>query len=73
MQTFHLNRKQDETGVSGTGVVAEGIQFSNGVCVLCWLNEMLSLKIYNVIGDVQRIHGHNGQTEIVWHNKGINE
>jgi hypothetical protein len=65
MQIFYLNRKQDETGVSGIGVIAEGIQFSNGVCVLCWLNEMLSLKIYNSIYDVERIHGHNGNTEIV--------
>lgn len=33
---FHLVRDDDETGISGTGVVAEGIEFSNGMCAACW-------------------------------------
>ena len=28
MQTFRLNRKVDHSGVAGTGVVAEGVQFT---------------------------------------------
>lgn len=30
IRTFKLNRKVDVTGVSGTGIVAEGTEFSNG-------------------------------------------
>ena len=66
MRTFHLQRNEDETGVSGTGIVAEGVEFSNGVCILCWLDELLSLKIYNSIEDVERIHGHKGKTNIIF-------
>lgn len=66
MRTFKLVRNEDETGVSGVGVVAEGCQFSTGVCVLCWLNEQLSLKIYQSIEDVERVHGHGGKTVIEW-------
>lgn len=71
MYRFCLNRKEDDTGVSGVGIVAEGVQFSTGVCVLCWLNEELSLKIYQSIADVERIHGHGGKTEIIWIEKKI--
>ncbi len=36
MKQFHLVRTEDESGVSGTGYVAEGVIFSNGWCVLRW-------------------------------------
>src|SRR5205085_3748143 len=37
--TFHLLRYEDESGVSGTGWVAEGAVFSNGWVALTWLGE----------------------------------
>ena len=30
MRAFVLRRHKDETGVSGTGIAAEGVEFSNG-------------------------------------------
>jgi len=30
MRTFFLERIEDETGISGTGIVAEGVEFSDG-------------------------------------------
>ena len=36
MRVFALIRDVDVSGVSGTGVVAEGVQFSDGTCVLRW-------------------------------------
>ena len=41
MHMFYLNRLIDKSGVSGTGVVAEGVVFTNGKCVLTWLSEHL--------------------------------
>ncbi len=67
MRRFYLQRFEDETGVSGTGQVAEGIQFTSGVCVLSWLTEIRSVAaIYDNIGIVDKLHGHDGATIIVW-------
>lgn len=37
MRTFEMIRGEDETGVSGTGKVLEGVVFSNGICYVAWL------------------------------------
>ncbi len=66
MRRFQLHRDADETGISGTGVVAEGIQFTDGVCTLRWTSEYRSTAIYRSIDYVISIHGHNGQTRVVW-------
>ena len=66
MKTFELYRKQDDTGISGTGTVAEGVQFADGSCVLRWTTVVRSTVFYDVIESVEKIHGHGGLTEIVW-------
>lgn len=63
---FQLHRKADPTGVSGTGIVAEGCLFSNNECVVKWLSKRSSTTLYNNISDVEAIHGHEGNTQIVW-------
>ena len=65
-RNFHLVRIEDETGISGTGVVAEGIEFSNGMCAMCWLTAMHSVALYPNIRQLEAIHGHNGRTEVRW-------
>ncbi len=37
MRSFEMNRRADESGVSGTGKVLEGIIFSDGPCVVRWI------------------------------------
>ena len=37
IRRFRLFRNEDPTGISGTGYIAEGCIFSNGVVVLNWL------------------------------------
>ena len=37
MRTFELHRDTDVSGVSGTGVVAEGVEFADGTTVVRWL------------------------------------
>lgn len=63
---FLLHRSEDETGVSGEGIVAEGVQFTNGQCVLSWLTPFTSVAVYPSAEEVEAIHGHDGRTRIVW-------
>jgi len=63
---FHLLRLDDESGVSGTGRVAEGVVFSNGWVALLWLTETPSMGFYPSIEAVETIHGHSGKTRVVF-------
>lgn len=66
-RSFLLVRKEDVSGVSGTGVVAEGVQFSDGTTVIHWLGEWPSTTVHERgIESVQHIHGHDGKTVIMW-------
>lgn len=64
MILFHLLRKTDATGVSGTGLVAEGVRFSDGTCCVRWRTVYASTCTYASIEDVHHIHGHGGATVI---------
>lgn len=66
IRTFKLVRREDVSGVSGTGVVAEGAQFSHGEVVMCWLRDHRSLGVYPTIQELENIHGHGGVTTVVW-------
>lgn len=65
---FHLQRDLDISGVSGTGIVAEGVEFSSGVVALTWLSEWPTSVVFHDRGieSVEAIHGHGGATRIVW-------
>ena len=63
---FYLQRHEDPTGVSGVGHVAEGVQFSDGSCVLNWLTQTSSTGLYDSIADIVEIHGHGGATTVQW-------
>ncbi len=67
MRRFHLDRQQDVTGVSGTGVVAQGVVFGNGKVALTWLTEWPSVTVYNSIAEVEAVHLHHGATSLVWY------
>ena len=64
MRTFYLYRTEDESGVSGTGRVAQGFVADNGRVSLFWLSDHPSVTLYDSIGEVQAIHGHGGKTEL---------
>lgn len=66
MRRFNLLRKEDETGISGTGVVAEGIKFTNGKCAMNWLTSVSSVAVYDSMVELVQIHGHEGKTIVVW-------
>ena len=62
MRLFQLRRHQDATGVSGTGVVAQGVEFDDRTCALRWLTATSSTAVYASVDDVRTIHGHGGMT-----------
>lgn len=67
MRTFELHRDSDASGISGTGVVAEGIEFGDGAVVLRWVaGTHRSTVCWDSIADVVAIHGHGGATRVVW-------
>lgn len=78
LRRFELLRTDDESGVSGTGVVASGVEFPrSGAVVFEWHNYTnpdlattqngLSIKPGpNGIADLIEVHGHDGKTEIRW-------
>ena len=37
MKIFYLKREEDESGISGTGRVAQGFVFDNGKVAVTWL------------------------------------
>ena len=63
---FHLQRDLDATGTSGTGRVADGVQFTDGVVALRWMTAISSTAVYDSVDDVESIHGHAGATRVVW-------
>lgn len=66
MRRFNLRRLEDETGISGTGIVTEGVVFTDNSVVMRWLTDTSSVAFYNSIEDVIIIHGHNGRTIVEW-------
>jgi len=63
---FMLCRLDDVSGVSGTGKVAEGVQFSTGKCAIAWLSITPSVSIFDGVDELMAVHGHEGKTELVW-------
>lgn len=67
MRRFELHRDEDETGVSGTGVVAQGVHFSDGPVALRWIVGVhRSTVVWPSMEAVDAVHGHGGRTRIVW-------
>ncbi len=68
-QAFKMVRNADETGVSGTGVVAEGCVFGNWLVAVCWTSATPCMQTWMSFEAFQAIHitphPTNG-TELEW-------
>jgi hypothetical protein len=65
---FYLRRREDPTGISGTGIVAWLIAFDDGKVVTRWCSDKSGINqtcLWDSMEHVEHIHGHNGATEIV--------
>ena len=65
-RTFLLVRTEDVSGVSGEGIVAEGIEFHDGQVVMSWFGVHHSLEIHPCIEKIETLHGHGGKSKVVW-------
>lgn len=62
-RTFYLQRYEDWSGISGTGLVAVGFEFDH-VVMLHWLDPHGSTFWYESVAMVERVHGHEGRTQV---------
>lgn len=66
MRQFYLERYIDESGVSGTGIVACGVILPSGRVVMEWVTGIASLGVYDSVDEVETVHGHGGKTRVVF-------
>lgn len=68
MRRFELHRDVDVSGVSGVGVVAEGVEFADGSVALRWLGDWPTSVVFHDRGvaGIEHVHGHGGRTQIVF-------
>lgn len=66
---FAMYREEDESGVSGTGVVAYGVKWPapNNRVTLAWVaaEGRTSVAVYDDLDTIKEIHGHGGKTKFI--------
>ena len=67
MKYYRLNRKQDITGNSGTGHIAEVVVGGPGTAIVIWSSGTNalgtnSIVVYETLDDLVKVHGHGGST-----------
>ncbi|MGW0012549.1 hypothetical protein ACWDVX_22740 [Streptomyces tendae] len=64
---FVLRRRTDVSGISGTGDIADGVQWPDGTASLRWRGPHPKADFCDRgIDTAEFVHGHGGATEIVW-------
>jgi hypothetical protein len=65
LRVYDFVRTHDVSGVSGTGVVAQVVEFSNGRAVMNWTREPHATTVYLSLSDLLSVHGHGGASKLV--------
>lgn len=73
-QLFEMIRNADDSGISGTGLVAEGVLFSTGKCVVTFIGDGAtpSVIVWDSFEQFRKIHidSHpDNDTELVWYDR----
>lgn len=64
---FVLRRAVDISGVSGTGDVAEGVEWSDGTVAVRWRGKWATTVVWDYgLDALLAVHGHNGHTVVRW-------
>ena len=60
IRTFTVARQNDETGVSGVGVIIEGVEYATGQVVIHWLfpPPRGGIAIFDSLEDFLKVHVH---------------
>lgn len=67
MRRFVLARHSDPSGISGTGIVAEGILWRGGTADLHWVTEHETFVHWpGGVDAILAVHGHEGSTIVRW-------
>jgi len=67
MRRFVLARHSDPSGISGTGIVAEGIEWRGGTADLHWVTEHETFVHWpGGVAAILAVHGHEGSTVCRW-------
>ncbi|WP_206153854.1 hypothetical protein [Cellulosimicrobium aquatile] len=75
VRTFELHRDVDVSGISGTGVVADGAVFPDATTVVRWRDVdgpaaergvLPTTVVFPSVDAVEALHGHAGATRLVW-------
>lgn len=69
-RNYVLQRDEDATGVSGTGIVADIVETAGGTAIMQWRTNpgqtgAGSTGIYPNLAAIEAIHGHGGRTRLV--------
>lgn len=67
MRTFTLTRGKDESGVSGIGVVLEGVEFTDERIVVRWFGKHCSTVVWDNFAEFWLIHvaGHPTNDSVI--------
>jgi hypothetical protein len=65
-ERFYLLRTEDVSGISGEGIVAFGVRFLDGSCVLQWNGGINSIELFDNLEDLESIHGHGEKTLVIF-------
>lgn len=66
MRCFWLQRDVDVNGLSGTGRVAEIVEFEDGTVVMRWMTSVASTTVMHAdMESVRKLHLHEGKSRIV--------
>ncbi|MEK5036212.1 hypothetical protein MKY96_32705 [Paenibacillus sp. FSL R7-0302] len=67
IRRFYLQRNEDESGVSGTGIVVTGVEFPSGQVAIEWsASPVKSVTIYPNVEAMVGVHSHGGKTVLKW-------
>ena len=77
IEAFTVCRQHDETGVSGEGVIIEGVVFGTGQCIVHWLYPPPrgGIAIFDSMSDFVKVHiePHPGNKTIITYQDGDQE
>ncbi|MGZ0149188.1 hypothetical protein ACXJJ3_19120 [Kribbella sp. WER1] len=64
---FVLQRDVDVSGISGTGDIAEGVEWSDGTVALRWRGKWATTVVWDYgLDALLAVHGHGGKTFVRW-------
>jgi len=66
LRRFWLYRHEDPSGISGTGFIAEGVEWTDGRVDVRFLSSHKTENRYPNMKEMANLHGHDGRTQIVW-------